>query len=438
MMKNDYAKTCILGAGLTGLSTAYHLGEADYALFEKAPFIGGNCRTEHVNGFDFDSAGHIFYPKTDYVKDLVAGLMGDNFIEADRQAWIYSYNSYTRYPFQANLYGLPPEVVKECLLGLHNAKVREAADGPKEPEHLLDFFYRTFGEGIAKHFMIPFNNKHWRFPLDQLNLDWMGKFVPNPSYEQVLDGSIQAAEKCIGQNATFMYPRRGGIQAICDSFIPHLHAAPELNAEITGIDLDQKCIEINHDRQIGYDQVLSTLPLPVLVRCLKTIPSDLQAALDKLSWNTLYVVNVAVDKPSLTSRHRIYVPEEDLIFHKLAFFAAYAPDMAPPNQCAVSAEVGHSAHYPTDRDTLEERVVIDLKKMGILKPDDTVLFTHVIEMPFAYVVYDKNRAAASHYIRDYFAQHGVHCWGRYAEWEYQNMERNILTGQTMAAKLEAS
>ncbi len=49
-------------------------------------------------------------------------LLGDNVHWQDREAWIYSKNVYTRYPFQGALYGLPPEVIKECLVGAIEAR----------------------------------------------------------------------------------------------------------------------------------------------------------------------------------------------------------------------------------------------------------------------------------------------------------------------------
>ena len=58
-------------------------------------------------------------------------LLGDNVHWQDREAWIYSKNVYTRYPFQGSLYGLPPEVIKECIIG-----AIEARFGPlKPPKH---------------------------------------------------------------------------------------------------------------------------------------------------------------------------------------------------------------------------------------------------------------------------------------------------------------
>ncbi|NCC51470.1 MAG: hypothetical protein EOM20_09675 [Spartobacteria bacterium] len=430
----DYTKTCILGAGLTGLSIAYHLDEDDYMVIEKEAQVGGNCRSLEQDGFYFDLGGHIFYPKDEYIRDLVRTLLGENCNEADRQAWIYSYDTYTRYPFQANLYGLPPDVIKDCLLGLHEAKLREAREGECEPSNFLDFIYRAFGEGIAKHFMLTFNDKHWKYPLDEITLDWMGKFIPRPSYEQALNGSLKPAEKCMGQNARFMYPKRGGIQAVCDGFLPRIHPV-ELGRCITGIDLKAKTLEINGTQTVGYERVVSTLPLPVLVGCLKDAPPEVVEANARLQWNEEYIISVAVDKPSLTDRHRIYCSGEELIFHKLAFFSSYAPEMSPSGKCAVSTEVIFSERRPVDRANIEERVVHDLRAMDILKPDDDIIFTHVAHMPYAYVIYNKDRQAAVDTIRGYFEQHGVHCWGRYAEWAYQNMEKNIQTGRQVAQML---
>jgi UDP-galactopyranose mutase len=425
-----------LGAGLTGLSAAYHLGDEDGLVIEQQEQVGGNCRTLEQNGFYFDLGGHIFYPKEAAIRELVRELLGANCNEADRQAWIYSHDTYTRYPFQANLYGLPADIIRDCLLGLHEAELRIAREGEVTPKDFLDFIYRTFGTGIARHFMIDFNRKHWKYPLDEITLDWMGKFIPRPGFSQALEGSLQPAEKCIGQNARFLYPDHGGIQAVCDGFKTRTKMPFELHARVTALDLEKRSIEINNRETVGYKRVLSTLPLPVLVACTRDVPPGVQDACARLKWNSEYVVSVAVNKPELTARHRIYCSDPELIFHKLAFFSSYAPRMAPEGQCAVSCEVIFSERAPADRGTLEKRVIKDLRKMDILKPQDEILFTHVAHMPYAYVIYDRERADAVAAIRSFYEAHDVHCWGRYAEWAYQNMEQNIRTGRDVALQLK--
>ena len=71
-------KTLILGAGLTGLSTAYHLeqaGETDYLLVEKEAVPGGLCASVQKNGFTYDYGGHLLHLHTPYGKKLVKKLL---------------------------------------------------------------------------------------------------------------------------------------------------------------------------------------------------------------------------------------------------------------------------------------------------------------------------------------------------------------------------
>src|SRR5215208_220707 len=115
------APVVVIGAGPTGLSAAYHMGR-DSVLLEQADRVGGWCRSIEDKGFTFDMAGHIMFSNDPYVHEMYQLLLGDNVHWQDREAWIYSKQVYTRYPFQGALYGLPPEVVKECVIGAIEAR----------------------------------------------------------------------------------------------------------------------------------------------------------------------------------------------------------------------------------------------------------------------------------------------------------------------------
>ncbi|MGH7350009.1 MAG: FAD-dependent oxidoreductase, partial [Candidatus Rokuibacteriota bacterium] len=119
-------KHLILGAGLTGLSCAYHL-EDDSTVYERLPEIGGLARSEETAGFIFDYAPHILYTIDPYASKLIHELLKGNIHVKQRRAFIYhgKYNLYTQFPFQAHLYGLPGHIVSDCLKGVVKA-VREA------------------------------------------------------------------------------------------------------------------------------------------------------------------------------------------------------------------------------------------------------------------------------------------------------------------------
>src|SRR3954453_4348843 len=120
------APVVVIGAGPTGLSAAYHLG-SDAVLIEQADRVGGWCRSIEDQGFTFDMAGHIMFSTDPYVHQMYQMLLGDNVHWQDREAWIYSKGVHTRYPFQGALYGLPPDVIKECIVGAVEARYGSAA-----------------------------------------------------------------------------------------------------------------------------------------------------------------------------------------------------------------------------------------------------------------------------------------------------------------------
>ena len=63
----------ILGAGLAGLSTAWHLQRRglDCQVYEKEPEVGGLCRSKNIGGFTFDFDGHLLHFKHNYTFNLI-------------------------------------------------------------------------------------------------------------------------------------------------------------------------------------------------------------------------------------------------------------------------------------------------------------------------------------------------------------------------------
>lgn len=200
-------KTIILGAGLAGLSAAWHLQRSgvDCLVFEKEPEVGGLCRSKNIDGFIFDHDGHLLHFKHDYSFNLVKNLLGDNLLKHKRNSWIYSYGKFTPYPFQANLHGLPSGIVKDCLLGFINTlKNNRPAD--KKNLNFLDWINLTFGRGIAEHFMIPYNTKFWTLPPDKLTCGWLDGFIPVPSLDQLVKGAVQGGCRGNWIQCAFLVP----------------------------------------------------------------------------------------------------------------------------------------------------------------------------------------------------------------------------------------
>src|SRR5258706_1614066 len=212
---SDTCPVVILGAGLTGLSAARHLAEPCVVL-EREDEVGGLARTHVEQGFTFDCTGHLLHLRDPRVQALVATLLPDVFTRHERRALIYSKGVYTAYPFQANLHGLPPDVVQECVTGFVEAEVRRAEEG--EPDlatiGFREWTERTFGEGIARHFLLPYNAKLWRTDLDDVECGWGSWSIPRPTLRGILSAALGTTVAGLGYNPTFLYPRRGGISVL--------------------------------------------------------------------------------------------------------------------------------------------------------------------------------------------------------------------------------
>src|SRR5438128_10679908 len=80
------------------------------------------------------------------------------------------------------------------------------------------------GAGIAKHFVVPFNEKLWQVWLDELTSDWVSWLVPKPDLKDVINGALGIKDKAFGYNPTFLYPAQGGISVLPRAFLPGVRA----------------------------------------------------------------------------------------------------------------------------------------------------------------------------------------------------------------------
>jgi UDP-galactopyranose mutase len=517
----------VIGAGPTGLSAAYHLG-SDAILIERNDTVGGWCRSTEQNGFVFDYAGHIMFSNDPYVHRMYDVLLGDNVHWQSREAWIYSHDVYTRYPFQGALFGLPPEVIKECIIGAIEArfgKLNEkkeestaasklngksstatdtinghaktvsngltrlnaraaneviingnghAANGKRHaicegdvkdccgdgimestarlgllktkdipagpPENFEDFIYQVWGSGIAKHFAIPYNQKLWAVPLHEMETSWLGGRVPLPDLEQMIDGALQPVKKPMGPNAEFGYPLRGGFQALMNGFVPHLKGELCLNTAVKGFSPRKHELVLSDGRRVQYECLVSTMPLPVLVRMASDeAPREVRDAASGLRYISVRCVNLGIGRENLTDKHWIYYPG-DTIFHRIFVQGNASPHCNPRGGFGLTCEITYHNGYkplPCDGQDLIDRCIADCRRVGIFNEDDPVWTASQCDMPHAYVVYDHQRKKNVALIREWLASHDVILAGRYSEWEYYNSDHAFLAGKRAAEEARA-
>ena len=456
----------IIGAGPTGLSAGYHYGKGALVL-EKNATVGGWCRSIEDKGFTFDYAGHIMFSQDPYVLQMYEMLLGENLHWQMREAWVYNDGIYTRYPFQGSLYGLPPEVIKECVLGAIEARygVSDAqsgaasndappaakydccadgvvadgevcADGENTApaENFEQFIFRTWGRGIAKHFALPYNRKLWALPLTEMETSWLGGRVPLPDLGQIIEGALAPLEKPMGPNARFGYPLEGGFQALMHGFLPHLTCDLQTDSVLAELHPEQHIAVLTDGRRYRYDQLISTMPLPQLIAMIgDEAPQAIHDAAAQLRHVSIRCVNIGVGRANLTEKHWIYYPG-DTLFHRIFVQGNASPLCNPLGGCGLTFEISYSPDkpLPAEGDALIQRCIDECIAVGMINADDPILTANQIDIPYAYVVYDHARKASIALIRDWLLQQDIVLSGRYSEWEYYNSDHAFLAGKRAA------
>ncbi len=449
----------ILGAGLTGLSTAYHLGEHPYRLVERETEPGGLARSVDADGFIFDFTGHLLHLRDESIRTLVARLLPEGLERHARRAFIYSKGVLTPYPFQANTYGLPADVVQECVEGFVETLIEEArykgaggaaggqasgqaaavaARAAGEAASALSFhewILRTFGKGIARHFMIPYNEKLWRRDLRELLSDWVSWSIPKPGLGDVLRGALGRNDKAFGYNPSFLYPQADGIRALPRAFLPHIRP-PEVSKRAVAVDLVRREVRFDDGETVRYSTLVSTVPLPELIAMADPVPDRLRDAAARLDYVSVCNANVGLQGAGVPDAHWIYFPEPAFPFYRMGIPSNLTRGVVPRGAVSLSFEASYRRDEEPGDDFADEALAA-AEQAGLVRGPYRRLTSRVFYLEYGYVVYDDHRRCHLPGLLDFLRRHGVISTGRYGAWEYSSMEDAIRHGREAAAAARA-
>ncbi len=427
-------ETVVLGAGPAGMSAAYHL-KGKYELFERAEAPGGLMVTHEREGYHFDVTGHWLHLRDRGIQRMVERLLPGGMVRVTRDSRIFSKNVYTLYPFQTNTYGLPLDVVKEIITEYVKAA---CASKPKTPARTFEeWVLQEMGEGIARHFMIPYNEKLWCTHPREMTPLWCQIYVPKPDLEQILDGALRKPEENIGYNASFIYPKTGGIGTLSKALAAKLPAGRvHYNLHPTSIHVKKRAMTLSDGQEIGYRNLVSSLPLPELVKLAADAPATVRRAASKLVHNQVYYYNIALEKPAGTPAHWVYYPEKPFVFYRAGSYSNAVASMAPKDKSCLYVEISHRGTLPKAA-ALWKQTLSGLKACGIIERNADVRFHEARNIEYAYVVFDHNYEKSTRAIFAWLEKNGIQSIGRYGRWTYNSMETALIDGREAAKKIRA-
>ncbi len=417
----------ILGGGLTGLTLGYLLNRraGNHLVLERDHECGGLIRTARTDGYSFDVGGsHILFSKDAEALGFMLELLGDNKVKGRRNAKILYKGRLVKYPFENGLASLPIQDNFECLYDfVHNYVARSKGESAN-PSSLREWFCHYFGRSIAEKYLVPYNEKTWKYPLDQIGLDWVRR-VPHITLEEIVKSSLGFEIEGYTHQLQFDYPRVGGIQALAAALEEGIRPNIIKDYQVRSIDKEDDCWVVSSgNRELVFDRLVSTIHLKTLVHCLRGAPRDIIDAASRLRSNSLITVGIGVNRPRLCDLSWLYVPDPDIMAHRISFPSNYSPCVAPEGHSAVLAEI------TCDRDDeiwnmsdgeIIETTISDLEKIGLVNQSDVDLAS-LNRVEHAYVINDIEYAENVGRVKEYVCGQGIDLIGRFSEFAYLNMD----------------
>ena len=419
-------KNLILGGGLSGLATAYFLGD-DYLILEKEKTPGGYCRTIPNDKYVWDFAGHFYHFKTDKYKNLFLGLVEQSqIIKQKKNTKIFYKNELIDYPFQTNIHELEKEEFIECLYDLY------FRDANATYSDFLGMLYAKFGKAITKKFLKPYNEKLYATDLRKLDKDAMGRFFPYADFKQVMNnvgGNI-----CMTYNDEFLYLKRGAGYFI-DKLFDCIDAKKVcLNTAVIEIDLKNKNVKTEYGDIIEYVNLINSIPFNQFL-CLINEDKNAKKLANELSYNKVLVLNLGFDKPSpkYTKEHWVYFPDKKLNFYRIGFYN----NILGQDKLSVYVEIG----FPKEQNNIDinqelEKTLIGMKEVGIIDDKMQLIDKNIILMDPAYVHVETKELEKIEEIRKGLELDNVYMLGRYGKWTYNSMEDCIELADKLVEKIK--
>lgn len=423
----------VIGSGITGLSAAFYLG-GDHILLESKKTCGGAFNSVKKNGYHLDMGERFIRmdkEKEKYFKDI----FGNGFFSKKRLcSQICIGDKRFGYPFQYNLYGMDEKKLNICLKEAH-----KVLSIKKQPRNFKEWILLNYGKGISDMFMTPYNRKIWCVDPSEMSYDWFynDKVVPRGNFEKMVRGSVKSLkEKPVDVDLmTRYYPKEGGASAVPERIEKKLKRKILYGARVIRVDVDKKEVVTSKGQRIGYDNLISTIPLNTLAGMVRPSNPSLKSLAKKLKYNSVLCVWVTVKNIVPEKCHWLYFPESKYPFSRLYFQHNFSKNIAPKGRSVVGAIFTYMGSSP-DVKEVKKRLIAKLIEMKILGSDKEVDFVDHVKMEFGFCIPTVGSSAISSKIRLELKKKDIYSIGRYGEWKYSGMEHALEDGYKIAAKLK--
>jgi len=442
-------KTIVIGAGPAGISCAYELSKQgkEVVVYEASPYIGGMSRSFDLWGQRVDLGPHRFFSKQKDINTFFTEMVKDDFTLVNRQTRIYYRNRFFEYPLKLGnvLKNLPLHIIFQILwfYGL------QMVNPIKNPKNFEEWVTNRFGKKLFEIFFKNYTEKLWGIKCTEIDADWAAQRIKTLT----LIGAVKSA--VFGNKGNkhktlvdqFAYPDNGTgtIYERAASKVVENEGHVNLNTPIKKVLLSEnhkkvKGIELLDGTKIEAGNVVSTMPLTLLIKGFENVPDEVNKAINQLYFRNTILVYLEIDADNLFTDNWLYIHAPQVKHGRITNFRNWNKTLNRDKKTTIIC----MEYWCFEEDEIwkqDEKEVIKLAEKEIyqihLIPESAkILNSKTIKIPKCYPVYETGYQKNINIIINYLnGIEGLYPIGRYGAFKYNNQDHSILMGILAAQKI---
>ncbi|MDP1729065.1 MAG: FAD-dependent oxidoreductase [archaeon] len=416
----------ILGAGITGLVSAYYLSK-DYnvLLIEKETSIGGTASSFQYKDFILDYGPHKIYTELPGIREEIEKICPLLKIKKKNSIYLNGYN----YEFPLRMGQIAtkmPSTAFKAGMEIFTKSFNKLPDDSYE-----NYLVNRFGRTLYNLSFRDYAKKIWRSDPKELDAELAKRRVAISGIFQLIKSVLLKDTKQISAEY-FYYPKYGirELLAKLASKIIENKGKIIVDNEIKEINFKEGKIDYltfgNH--KIKPDYVVSTIPLDSLAKVTRIDNLPLKSV--EIKYQDLKVLYFILKKPKALNDCWIFFPEEKWLFQRISEQKAFSEFTSPKDKTALMVETTSEINPE-----IMNQIVHQLEEIGILK-DEEIEEWFFKTIKKAYPIYKKGFSETLYPLIDGLESlDNFYLLGRQGLFNYNNMDQCWDMGMKIAEQI---
>ncbi len=421
----------VIGAGISGLATANFLQEKgnEVVVVERDSRPGGLIKCNRINGSLFHTCGgHVFNSKRQDVLDWFWSRLKkeEDFIKADRNSCVFvekdgislEYDSIP-YPIENHMYMFNEDIQRAFYEDLKEIDDVKGGDAKlSDYKNFGDFLRWRFGKTLYDIYFQPYNEKVWHCDLTKVPVSWMEGKLPMPTTQEMRYNNANKLNEKSFVHSTFWYEKIDGSQYIANKLAEGLNI-------IYDVDVDNICF--NGKWTVcgsEYDRVVFCGNIKDMIKIISGVDIEkFKVQVEDLKYHGTTAVFCEIDKNPFSW---IYQPSRKHASHRIICTGNFS-------------QTNNAKSIPLNRITATIEFTDEITKTDILDnlkriPLNPRYIDHVYNQ-YTYPIQNSDTREMIQALKGILAPKGFYFTGRFADWEYYNMDVAIGSAMDMVNRI---